>query len=1281
MFAKLPALFLSLALLLNAGLSLAAEPEASAETRFANAMQFSPTVPWIWTEASASPEYVNPPLSVECRARLISKAGFNVLVANEPKDSANHWELYTEAGSGKLSAYLPGWSPNTITSDRDVVDGKWHFLAMTFSGDTVVLYVDGSPVTTASVTQRSDIQPMTGELTVGKAAAQGAPPGDTHGCDGQIGEVRVSKVVRAITGVPQSPLEADADTIGLWRFSNTAGSVEFEDFSPLRNPMRVIRLPRKSLDEIDRESFKAGPSPLDSPAEDVVLSEGSAELPSGATVVSLDGKWQMAEGGEATTRLEGEWQDSIPAEVPGSVHTALEKAGKIPDPKFGLNDAIAREKSFKTWWMKTTFPRPANLQGGKLVFGGVAVKCTVWLNGQELGSHEGAFGGPEFDVAGHLKDQNTLIVKIWPAPYVKSTGQPNSFFTDMNVGWLYTVTFNNVYGWHYSNIPSIGIWRSVRLKGAPEVRLNHPFIATRDAQLGTMDLMSEMEGPAKGWAGKLVGVIEPDNFKGQSYHFTSDVQADGARKKLHLRFAIPDPQLWWPNGVGDPNLYRLKLAFIPEGGGISDVKQVSFGIRTVEMAPLPHGPDPNFCNWTFVINKRPQFVKGTGWCTMDSSMDFSRERYEHLMKLAKLQHVQMFRAWGSGMPETDDFYDLCNRYGIMVMQEWPTAWNSHKEGFQPYELLEETVRLNTLRLRNNPSLVMWGGGNESSDFQGKAIDMMGRYSIEMDGTRPFHRGEAYGGSTHNYDCDWGQKPLDAALGVAAPFIGEFGMRSMPVYESVQRYLPDDEKNLWPAPDGGSFAYHTPVFNTKGDMAMLRKFAGYFSEGKTMEEFCTASQVAATTCVRHTLEHARTRWPESTGALYYKMNDNYPAASWASVDWYGAPKMNHYFFEQAFAPLHACILFSTFNMTSKPTTVPEFVPGKFGNAIQLAKNYQEVAIPGGMKDRPLTFECWVKLDKLDTFNIIMSVARKDGKHWEIMTPPGSGAVAVYMPEVGTFGSSTQLKPGQWHYLAFRLEKNGFKLYVDGKLAIEKTVPKELVFDDQPLILGGIRGEGMACNGAIDELVVSRRTDSLEGAVPTAPAAATTETLAVFHLDSSEEVLIKVNPPAAPALPVYLLDDADALKSGGAWEVVARAYDSQLAEIKRESFKGTGAIDRVAKLGEFKLTLEQASSEPLLFVVEVRRDGVLADRTFYWTNYELVKDGLFKLPKTSVSLEVKDGKAIMKNTGKLPAVGVNVGRTGHADTFYADANYFWLDPGETKSVKVNETEGLKVSGWNL
>jgi beta-mannosidase len=1020
---------------------------------------------------------------------------------------------------------------------------------------------------------------------------------------------------------------------------------------------------KRSLDEIEREEFKAGPSPLEGQFETVQFEKGAVAMPDGAPVIDLDGEWQMAEGGEEDERLKKPWKDAVPAMVPGSVHTALEKAGIIPDPKFGKNDVFAREKSFKTWWFKRTFKAPEDLKNPVLRFGGVAIRCTVWLNNSKLGEHEGMFGGPDFNVAGLLKEQNTLIVKIEPAPLVISTGQPGKFFEGMNVGWIYTVVFNNVYGWHYSDIPALGIWRSVILEGAPAVSLQDPFIATRDAHEGIIDFVVALDGGGKPIEGKLTGVLEPDNFEGETYRFEHKVSFTGNTATSKLRMKIPDPKLWWPNGVGDPNLYKMKLSFQPNCGGIPDLWQSTFGLRTIRMDPFPQGPQPDLYNWTFVVNGRPMFVKGTGWCTMDSSMDFSRERYKRLMVLARDQHIQMFRAWGAGMPETDDFYDFCNRYGIMVMQEWPTAWNSHN--WQPYHILEDTVRRNTLRLRNHPSLVMWGGGNESWKPYGPAIDMMGRYSIELDGTRPFHRSEARGGSTHNYFLYWGNRPLDVGLGLTSPFFGEFGVSSMPVYESVQRYLPDDEKDLWPAPEEGSLFYHTPVFNKKDCMARHKRLAGYLSECRTMEDFIRASQVAAATGVRHTLELARTRWPECTGALYYKMNDNYPAASWACVDWYGAPKMEHYFFQQAFAPLHACLLFSAFDMGMSE--------GRFGNGLDLTKGKKEVEVPGGMSGRPLTFSLWAKIKNNDAFNILMAVAPKNAKHWEVYTRNDTGLLAVHMPEFGSFISEAKLEDDKWHYVAFRLLERGFELYLDGRKILDKQIGKPLIFDDRPLILGGIEDNPLRWNGAVDDVVVSTGLHELEGFVPSGPAERGADTRVVLTFDDEES-----NP--APKLPVYLLDDVDALKDAS-WEVRVQAFDSELKRVQSQTFEGRGAIDRVKKLGEFTPDRAALSSNPLLFVVEVLRDGEQAHRTFYWTKFEAEKDSLFKLPKTQCSFKAVGDSVVITNDGDVPAVAVSIERTGHADTFHASENFVWLEPGESKKIKVNTTEGLKLEGWNL
>jgi beta-mannosidase len=750
-----------------------------------------------------------------------------------------------------------------------------------------------------------------------------------------LGEVLASGKGRAILekhmpGITQDPRINYQPSATLRRFAELTRALSADELQAIVDDLnRPISeavpevLGQTSLDELDRISYEAGPTPLSVPAKVVKLERGATVHPGGPVMLSLDGEWQMAEGGEEAERLNGEWGDAIPAQVPGSVHTALVQAGRLPDPTFGTNQKVAREESYKTWWFRRTFPRPVGSKGERLIFGGVCNRCTVWLNGHKLGSHEGMFGGPEFDVSNVLEDHNALVVRLYPAPYLEGPGPLNDFFIGMNVGWVTTVVFNNVYGWHYSNLPSLGIWRSVKVQGAPAVSLTHPFVTTPQAQDGLVDVVLHLKGEQAGWSGTLRGTIAPENFEGETFCFQMQVHADQASVDLHLQFAIPDPHLWWPMDLGEPDLYSLRLSFTPEEGGTPDNYHTTFGLRTVEMAPLPEGPNPAKYNWTFVINGTPHFVKGTNWCTMDPLMDFSRERYGRFLSLAAMQHVQMLRPWGSGMPETDEFYDLCDRKGIMVLQEWPTAWNSHET--QPYEMLEETVHLNTLRLRNHPSLVMWGGGNESSYPFGVAIDMMGRLSIELDGTRPFHRGEPWGGSRHGYPSYWGGQPLDEHVTMTASFWGEFGLACMPVYESVQRYLPDDERQLWPPRPDGAFAYHTPVFNLKDDLSHLTQCARYFvPDDCSLETFTVGSQLSQAVGLRHTLELARTRWPECTGALYYKMNDNFPAASWATADWYGAPKIGHYVVQDAFAPLHACIILPRLNMAGIVVSLPVFL---------------------------------------------------------------------------------------------------------------------------------------------------------------------------------------------------------------------------------------------------------------------------------------------------------------------------------------------------------------------
>lgn len=660
-----------------------------------------------------------------------------------------------------------------------------------------------------------------------------------------------------------------------------------------------------SLDDLDRESWVDAQSPLDIGAYSMKRIPTAQVTPVGNDrALSLSGVWTLSNN-------DGEEKIQVSARVPGSIHRALMEANIIPDPTIGKNALMAERCSYRSWALERTFTYDGTMTNPLLSFKGIANKCKIWLNGTIIGEHEGMFGGPDIAVEQYLhKGTNHIKVELAPIPQTYNGGWPAT----ANEAWKHTVVANCVYGWHYSKIPSMGIWDDVIIRNRPTYRMENPFVITRNTN-GDMRVCVDFP---RSTDGEIRLLVTPTNFEGKSQAFKADI--NGAKGMTAFDFHVDNPCLWWPNDKGSQPLYRAELQLVRDGKTVASCSR-RFGIRTIHMKPFPEGPRKDLYNWTLCINGQEMFVKGTGWCTMDALLDFSYDRYQRFLSIAKEQHVQLIRAWGGGLPETDTFYDLCDELGIMVFQEWPTAWNSHET--QPYDMLRETVERNTLRLRNHPSLMMWGGGNESDKPFGKAIDMMGRLSVELDGTRPFHRAEAWGGSRHDYTCWWDGMHLNHNLNMTARFWGEFGIPSLPHAETVSRYL-DGEAYVWPSSPESTLTYHTPIFGTNGEIWRLEQYAGYFMPTTTLDNLIFGSQLAQVVGVRHTLERARCLWPHTTGALYYKMNDNFPGLSWSCVDYDGAIKPLHYFARRAFEPVQTVLLMNETNLSVRDVSLPYYL---------------------------------------------------------------------------------------------------------------------------------------------------------------------------------------------------------------------------------------------------------------------------------------------------------------------------------------------------------------------
>ena len=850
-------------------------------------------------ECEMSDEILKRPLTIQVMFKLgeDSYKINNSIISFGPKTSQNYFTVFCNQWSRELMVFYPEFKDQVIVCKKKIESRKWNHLVVMVDEETMDVYLDCNKV----MSIENENEGYGSEFTSSEYDYGLLFGGDgaMFSFDGVIGGIKLSGVKPEGTISSSQGFRLDENTIEIWDFKELINDRYVEG---IKNGKRgYLNFPRDiSLDALERLQILKVKSPSKYICGKATKIGKNPEICTLQNEILLDGDWMMAEEGafSESDRINEYWEDAISAKVPGSVHLALIEEGLLVDPQFGHNAALAKSISHKNWWFKKKFRRP-EFENVLLEFDGVCAECDVWLNGLKLGYHNGAFGGPIYQISEVIKDVNELIIKLRGIP----EGSPWT-------AWYDIITFNCNFGWHYVNLPSIGIWKSVRLKKKYSISFERAFVFCENVEKMNNNLASvyiEMESNIK-FIGKIVGCVVPKNFEGEITAFEKQISIEEGMNKDGFEIEINSPEFWWPNGYGKQRLYDLSLTLCDEKGNAVFVQKTTFGLRVIEMDVEDINVKSNEYSWRFIVNGKKIFVKGANWCTMDALMDFGIEKYDRFLTLAKNQHMQILRAWGGGVVETDEFYDICDEYGIMVLQEWQTCWNSHFK--QPYDPFIETVELNTMRIRNHPSLIMWCAGNESAVPYGKTIDMMQKKSIEMDGTRPFHRGDGFG--NEHIHIIWEDSEIERYVNMDNTMLNEFGLVAMPNYESCLRFLPKSELTIWPPMSGSCFYEHLPVFNQRSEMKLLNKYVKDFGEVGELEDFILMTQVAQTTSLRHKIERARCRWPEETGIMYYKLNDVYIGASWSTVDFYGVPKDSYYFVQDSCSPYHACVIFEKLN---------------------------------------------------------------------------------------------------------------------------------------------------------------------------------------------------------------------------------------------------------------------------------------------------------------------------------------------------------------------------------
>ncbi|MEU0370705.1 sugar-binding domain-containing protein [Streptomyces sp. NPDC006283] len=397
----------------------------------------------------------------------------------------------------------------------------------------------------------------------------------------------------------------------------------------------------------------------------------------------------------------------FPARVPGSVLEDLRRAGQIPDPYVGTDSLLAEWVPQRAWLHRRPLDLPALAPGERalLRFDGVDHEATVLVDGQERAHHEGMFVPFEVDVSAYADGGSHLLaVVVHPAP----PNEPQVGRTDR----VRTHKARMGYGWDFCpRLVHQGIWKPVRLEIAGPVRL-------RDAVVGAhleeqcIRVEAAVEASAPGALHTLVQAPDGAVVAETTVPFTA------ACGQVAAVLRVDEPELWWPNGHGDQPLYTVTLRAVDaEGRPTGEPVVRTTGFRRLRLVSNPGAP-AGALPYTIEVNGRRIYAKGWNWVPQDALYGAAHPgRLDHLLRLAADAHVNLLRVWGGGLIETEEFYERCDRLGLLVWQEFSLSSSgiaSVPATNDAYlDLMEREARTIVPALRHHPALALWGPGQRT----------------------------------------------------------------------------------------------------------------------------------------------------------------------------------------------------------------------------------------------------------------------------------------------------------------------------------------------------------------------------------------------------------------------------------------------------------------------------------------------------------------------------------------------------------------------------------------
>lgn len=634
-------------------------------------------------------------------------------------------------------------------------------------------------------------------------------------------------------------------------------------------------------------------------------------------IQSLAGQWKFRKSDS---------QEWLPATVPGGVHTDLLALDRIPDPFVGDNEKKVQWVAESDWDYATEFSVEADVFNKGhlfLVCDGLDTLATLTLNGHILGKTDNMFRQYRWDVKPLLKSGKKELLISFKSPVKYGAEQDKIRFlpgvSQAIPGGPHLRKAPCHFGWDWGpQLPPIGIWKDIRLEGYESARIEEVHLRQQHAN-GKVSISAEvtLQFWEKVEVQAVLKLTAPD---GKVSETSAVINGD----KALLKIDVVNPQLWWPNGYGDQPLYKVSVE-VYQGSNQLDHKDYQLGLRTIELVQKPDEWGKSF---TFVVNGLPVFAKGSDWIPADSFPTRISDAYmEGLIRDAALTHQNMLRVWGGGFYEEERFYDLCDRYGILIWQDFVYACSVYP--LDEPEFLEN-VRIesveNIRRLRHRASLALWCGNNEMEwgwvDWGWKdeslkplkeAYDRFFHHTLlewckEEDpdhsywpsspsSDTPFvdPNGQKQG-DAHYWDVWHGRKPFTAYRSQYPRFMSEFGFQALPPLATIKTYAEEADWNMT------SYIMERHQKNDSGNQLMVAQMLDTFRLPKDFESLVYLSLVLQAEGIRYGVEHWRRNTNRVSGIIYWQLNDCWPVASWSSLDYFGRWKALHYAARKFYAPL-------------------------------------------------------------------------------------------------------------------------------------------------------------------------------------------------------------------------------------------------------------------------------------------------------------------------------------------------------------------------------------------